>query len=294
MSPRVIRLRYAGTCAGCGQALPAGTRAWWDADARSTTCKACTDQASAAPSTENLEVGNVAVENVGAESTPEAGVSRAAGMAGGSARNKYERLHQAREERIDRQWGRLSGFVKFLSDDPQSTRAWARGSEGERRLAAHLLRTVGDRSVLLHDRKVPRTRGNIDHLAVAASGVWVIDAKNYTGLVQRRDKGGFFKTDYHLYVGGRDRIKIVDGLGWQIEAVRSALGDAEVSVHAALCFIEADWSFFAKPFQLDGVWVTWAQKLAEMIAAPGPLTLEKVTDVADRLAKALPPAVAAT
>lgn len=57
------------------------------------------------------------------------------------------------------------------------------GSEGERRLAAHLLRTVGDHAVLLHDRKVPRTRGNIDHLAVAASGVWVMDAKNYRGLV---------------------------------------------------------------------------------------------------------------
>jgi hypothetical protein len=64
--------------------------------------------------------------------------------------------------------------------------------------------------------------------------VWVIDAKNYTGLVQRRDKGGFFKTDYHLYVGGRDRSKIVAGLGWQIEAVRLVLGDAEVPVHAAL------------------------------------------------------------
>jgi len=120
--------------------------------------------------------------------------------------------------------------------------------------------------------------------------VWVIDAKNYKGLVQRRDKGGFFKTDYHLYVGGRDRAKIVDGLGWQIEAVRSAVGVAEVPVHAALCFIEADWNLFAKPFQLDGVWVTWAQKLAEMIAAPGPLTLEQVTDVADKLAVALPPA----
>ncbi len=215
-------------------------------------------------------------------------------MAGGSARHKYERLHQAREERIDRQWGRLSGVVKFLSDDPQLTRAWAKGSEGERRLAAHLLRVVGDRAVLLHDRKVPRTRGNIDHLAVAASGVWVIDAKNYAGLVQRRDKGGFFKTDYHLYVGGRDRTRIVAGLGWQVEAVRSGLGDAEVPVHAALCFIEADWSFFAKPFELNGVWVTWAQKLAEMIAAPGPLTPEKVTDVADRLAKALPPVVTAT
>ncbi len=216
---------------------------------------------------------------------PEAHVPRATGQAGGSARSKYERLHQAREERIDRQWGRLSGVVKFLSDDPQSTRAWAKGSEGERRLAAHLLRTVGDRAVLLHDRKVPRTRGNIDHLAVAASGVWVIDAKNYTGLVQRRDKGGWFKTDYHLYVGGRDRTKIVAGLGWQVEAVRSALGGVEVPIHAALCFIEADWNLFAKPFQLDSVWVTWAQKLAEMIAAPGPLTLPEVTEVADEPGK---------
>jgi len=239
-------------------------------------------------------LGTSGVGNVGVESTPEVVVSRAVGTAGGSARHKYERLHQAREDRIDRQWGRLSGVVKFLSDDPQSTRAWAKGSEGERRLAAHLLRTVGDRAVLLHDRKVPRTRGNIDHLAVAASGVWVIDAKNYRGLVQRRDKGGFFKTDYHLYVGGRDRTKIVDGLGWQVEAVRSALGDAEVPVHATLCFIEADWNLFAKPFQLGVVWVTWAQKLAEMIASPGPLTLEKVSHVADRLAKALPPAVTAT
>lgn len=76
--------------------------------------------------------------------------------------------------------------------------------------------------------------------------------------------------------------------------MRSALGATEVPIHAALCFIEADWNLFAKPFQLDGVWVTWAQKLAEMIAAPGPLTLEKVTDVADRLAKALPPAVFVT
>jgi hypothetical protein len=72
------------------------------------------------------------------------------------------------------------------------------------------------------------------------------------------------------------------------------MGDAEVPIHAALCFIEAGWNLFAKPFQLDGVWVTWAQKLAEMIAAPGLLTLEKVTDIAERLAKALPPAVTAT
>jgi hypothetical protein len=102
------------------------------------------------------------------------------------------------------------------------------------------------------------------------------------------------KTEYHLYVGGRDRTKIVDGLGWQVEAVRAALGGADVPVHAALCFIEAEWKLFAKPFQHDGVWVVWAAKLAEMIGAPGPLTLIDVTNVADRLAMALPPAVPTT
>lgn len=109
--------------------------------------------------------------------------------------------------------------MKFLSDDPQSIKAWAKGSEGERILADHMSRALGDRAVLLHDRTVPGTRGNIDHIAVAASGVWVIDTKNYKGLVELRDVGGWFRTDQRLYVGGRDRSKIVQGLGWKVQAI---------------------------------------------------------------------------
>ncbi len=193
-----------------------------------------------------------------------------------------------RAERIDQRWGRLAGVVKFLSDDPQSVRAWAKGSEGERRLAASLSERVGDRAVLLHDRKVPEARGNIDHLAVAASGIWVGDAKTYKGLVERRDKGGWFKTDYRLYVNKRDRTKLVHGLAWQVAAVRDVLGPREVPINAALCFVDAEWRLFAKPFVLDEVRVTWGAKLAEMIAAPGPLTEADVTAIADRLASALP------
>jgi hypothetical protein len=43
-------------------------------------------------------------------------------------------------------------------------------------------------------------------------------------------------------------------------------------------------------FKQNGVWVTWAKKLAEMIAAPAPLSLPEVADIAERLASALPPA----
>jgi len=284
MPAKLIRLRYAGTCNVCTSPLSPGTQAWWDGSSRTATCAECQAGQSESGMPASLPEPDLH-ETVFDEQAPPM-----SGPAGGSALREYEKRHRRREEKIDQRWGRLAGVVKFLSDDPQSTRAWAKGSEGERRLAAHLLKSVGDRAVLLHDRKVPGSRANIDHLAIAASGVWVIDAKHYKGSVEQRDVGGWFKTDKRLYVAGRDRTKIAEGLGWQIDAVQRALGEASAPINAALCFIEAEWKLFAKPFQQNGVWVTWAKKLAEMIAEPGPLTPEGVTDVADRLATALPPA----
>jgi hypothetical protein len=191
---------------------------------------------------------------------------------------------------IDQRSGRFAGLVKFLTDDPQSTKAWERGSEGERLLAACLVKRVGDRAVLLHDRKVPGTRGNIDHIAVAASGVWVIDAKNYRGRVEQRDKGGWFKTDLRLYVGGHDQTKKADRLGWQIDAVRDALGGIDAPITGVLCLTDAEgWSLFAKPFKQGDTWVVWPRKLTEMIGQSGDLTLADVTDVASQLAERLPP-----
>jgi len=296
MASRLIRLRYAGTCAGCARALPAGTKAWWDPGGRTATCSACQSAEAAAPAgvVTSEPAVDPAVSDAAQGSAP---APFSTGEAGVSARREYERRHQRREARIEQEWGRLSGVVKFLSNDPQSTRAWAKGSEGEQRLAWRLTRDVGDRAVLLHDRKVPGTRGNIDHLAVAASGIWVIDAKNYDGRVEQRDVGGWFRTDLRLYVGGRDRTKAAEGLGWQVDAVRKALDGAQlavsgaVPVHAALCFIEADWKLFAKPFSQGGVWVTWGKKLVEMIAAPGPLSTDEVMALAGHLANVLPPAV---
>jgi hypothetical protein len=283
MAARLIRLRYPSTCAQCEVALSAGTKAWWFADSGSGICGGCHgDHPGGTDRSDPVEVA------AGIVSPPDRGVA-AAGIAGASARREYQRRHDRREKRIDQKWGRLAGVVKFVSDDPQSTTAWAKGSEGERRLAAHLERALGDRAVLLNDRKVPGTRGNIDHLAIASSGVWVIDAKNYAGMVEHRDVGGWFRSDLRIYVGGRDRTTIADGMGWQLDAVRTELAGTAVPVRGAVCFIEAEWKLFAKPFQHDGVWVTWAMKLAEMIDESGALTPAVVTDIADRLASALPP-----
>ncbi len=279
----MIRLRYPSKCAHCEVALPGGTNAWWDVDDRSGSCLGC--HGDRLDDTDAIGPREVAAGTVSAPGPGLAGV----GVAGASARQEYLHRHDRREERIEAKWGRLAGVVKFVSDDPQSTMAWAKGSDGERRLAAHLQGALGERAVLLHDRKVPGTCGNIDHLAIASSGVWVIDAKNYTGVVEHRDVGGWLRSDLRIYVGGRDRTKIAGGMGWQLDAVRAALDGVPVPVHAAVCFIEGEWKLFAKPFQHAGVWVTWAKKLAEMIAEQGPLSMGEVAGVANRLGTALPP-----
>ncbi len=282
---RTIRLRYAGKCSGCGTELQAGTEAHWDRATRSITCLRCLDGASSAPPEPPASAAPGLVESRQPAPRPTLSPSDA----GGSAQAEYERRHRKREERLDARWGRFAGVAKFLSDDPQSTKAWARGAQGERRLAAHLTRVLGDRAVFLHDRK--HGRANIDHLVVASSGVWVIDAKNYEGRVEHRNVGGWFgPADNRIFVGGRDKTKLAAGLGWQVEAVRSALGELDVPVQPVLCFTSSDWGLFAKPFRHDGVLVTWASKLAELIAEPGPLGPEDVEIVAQRLGQRLKPA----
>ncbi len=209
--------------------------------------------------------------------------------AGASCQAEYDRHHQKRARTLERRWGRLAGVAKALSDDPQSTKAWARGADFERRLARDLDRLLGDRAVFLHDRRVGRA--NIDHLVVAATGVWIVDAKNYKGLVEHRNVAGWLRRpDWRILVDSHDRTKLARGLEWQVEAVDDALAGIDAPIHPVLCFPVAAWGIFARPFRHQDVLVTWAKKLAELIVAPGGLTPAQVELVVGRLDQALPPA----
>jgi hypothetical protein len=81
----------------------------------------------------------------------------------------------------------------------------------------------------------------------------------------------------------------------QTQAIRSALGEPmirefELETRVALCFVNAEWSLFAKPMLLDGVWVGWGKALRERLGAPGHLDAEHLILLARRIAEALPPA----
>src|SRR5690606_38162583 len=120
---------------------------------------------------------------------------------------------------------------------------------------------VGDRFRVLHDRRIPRTRANIDHIVVASSGVWVVDPKRYLDKHPAlKIEGGVLRPRIEkLVVGGREHTKLVNGVIKQVDLVRSAV-DPEVPVRGVLCFIEADWPLFGGDFTINGIDVMWPKK----------------------------------
>ncbi len=283
MGRKQLALRRPDRCSVCGVDLVAGTTAEWDSDLKTVTCLACSVTSAPPPTADARSEPRLV------QSTPPVEID--VGVAGASARRQADRRTAQREARIEEKWGsgRMGRIVKALSDDPQTTRAWREGAAGEERVARRLEERLEGQAVLLHDRRVPGTRGNIDHLVIAASGVWIVDAKRYKGKVEKRDKGGWFRTDLHLYVGGRDQTKLVEKMQWQHDAVRAALGSDEVPLHLALTFVDAEWPlFFAKPLRFDDVWVSWPAKLADLIAEPGPLSGDDIERVARELSVRLP------
>ncbi len=113
------------------------------------------------------------------------------GGAGESASQEYERRRAKDEARIRQRWGRFGGIAVALSDERQSTRAWSIGAAGEEIVGARLDAIASERIRVLHDRRIPGSRANIDHLLVTPGGVWVIDAKRYRGRPELRIEGGY-------------------------------------------------------------------------------------------------------
>lgn len=207
--------------------------------------------------------------------------------AGSSSRREYERRKANDEARIRERWGKLGGIAVALSDEKQSTKAWSSGAAGEAAVGARLDGLASEGIRVLHDRRIPRSKANIDHIVVTPSGVWVIDTKRYIGPApQKRVGGGIIRPRVELLTWkGRDKSALVDGVLKQVGHVREVVGD--VPVFGVLCFVDADWGFFPDAFTVNGVHVVWPKKLAGMIVKSGEPSID-VASVAEQIAQRLP------
>ena len=301
---KTMRLRYAGRCRECGADLPVGTAAVYDRTTKTVACLECAaaptpiEPVTSEPAGSDLEA--LATADVPTEPEPEPPSPPAeaphvvVGAAGASAQREYERRKNRRETRIRDAHPRLGGVLLALSDDPQSTRAWATGAHGEEVLGRRLDGLAQHGVRVLHDRRIPPTKANIDHIAVGSSGVFVIDAKRYKGRPNLRVEGGLFRPRTEkLMVGSRDCTKLVAGVQKQLGRVRAALERADLAetpVRGMLCFVEGDWPLIGGAFMIDDLYVLWPKKAVEHLIKPGPLGDAAIRRVRRVLADAFPPA----
>jgi hypothetical protein len=161
---------------------------------------------------------------------------------------------------------------------------------GEERLGG-ILDSLADRGVrVLHDRRIPRSRANIDHIAVGAAGVFVIDAKRYKGRPSLRVEGGILRPRTEtLMVGGRRSNNLIDGMHKQLAVVQGVIG-REVPITGMVVFLGADWPLIGGAFVTQQVKVLWPKKAAETITQPGTLDAAQIDALHRALADVLKPA----
>lgn len=201
-SDKRLTLRYTGACRLCGRELAARVEAICERATKTVRCVEC-------PTTTPVSVEAIdVVDTVEAELS--AHPQSDSGAAGSSARREYTSRKANGEERLREKWGRLGGIAVALSGDKQSTKAWA---VGEERLGVRLDSLASDDIAVLHDRRIPGSRANIDHIAIIRSGIWVIDAKHYKGRPELKIEGGILRPRVErVLVGRRDCTKLVDGM----------------------------------------------------------------------------------
>lgn len=278
---KVMALRRADTCATCTSALPAGTTAVWVASERRTYCRPCYGSPT---------------EPFAPSCVPEQASATSVPAAGASAQREYERRARNREERVRTRHPRLGGLLLALSEEPSSTRVWSQGAAGERAVASTLNGLDGEHVLVLHDRRLRHpdgrlSRANVDHLAVTAGGVWVIDAKTHRGTLEVRRAGGLLSPRVEkLYIGGRDKTSLLDGLQRQVEAVRTQLTavEADVPVRGALCFVGTELPWFGSA--IGGVPLVGRRGLKKLMRQPGDFSAELREAVTAYLAERFPSA----
>lgn len=285
-----MKLRYAGKCRLCGTALPARTDAIYERTNKTVRCLDCSATAAARefappktpadPAVESIGVVETLVpiapvpagQNVDATKPPqliatptEPEMEVAADTAGASARQEYERRRAKDEARLRDKWGRFGNIAVAMASERQSTAAWRIGAVGEERLGAVLDTFVCAQLATLHDRRIPGSRANIDHMVITPAGIWVIDAKRYKGRPDLKVEGGILRpVTTKLTVAGRDRTNLVDGVLKQVDRVSQAVPGAPVT--GVLCFLEADWPLIGGALKTRGVHVVWPRKLYKMLA----------------------------
>ena len=144
-------------------------------------------------------------------------------------------------------------------DSTNEPSSWRKGAEGEE-IVGRILEDLsqGRGFITIHDRQIPGSVANIDHIVVTRVKVFVVDAKNYADKI---DFGKllalYFGGKAILKINGRNRNDLREGIEKQVQIVEQLLAKAgiDIPVQGVLAFVRAKWdmAFFLRPKSINGV-----------------------------------------
>lgn len=158
--------------------------------------------------------------------------------------------------------GFLAGGATFgLLRRSRSELAWRKGASGERRVGRVLdsLQESGVRT--LHDRKMPNSPANIDHVVVSPVGVFTVETKSYDGRLEVRARGS------QLWINGRNRSSMMSQARQQADAVRAVLNgqNMDIPTYPMLCFVGTSLPLLFPPREIAGVVVCTPRSLTRRL-----------------------------
>jgi hypothetical protein len=122
--------------------------------------------------------------------------------------------------------------------------------------------------------------------------VFVIDAKNYTGMVAIRSTGFLGLGESRLYVGRRDVTPLAEKMTKQVDAVRTALADLPeaggVPITPVLAFVQAEWPLFFTPDEYGDVLIEGEGSTCRLVSRDGAMPWKTCVLLAHRIAQRLP------
>lgn len=160
---------------------------------------------------------------------------------------------------------------------------WERGAHGEGALAEIMAPLAADGYYHMNDRAFPGSRANLDHLLIGPAGIFVIDAKSWTGEIKIAGKS--------LRQNGRSRDKHLEFMRVQAVEVASILdeviGNHRPPVRPVMCFVECDG--IATPGSVDRVHLLNSSDLVPFVRSfPGDLDQGAIDDLMRGLLERLP------
>ena len=110
----------------------------------------------------------------------------------------------------------------------------------------------------------------VDHVALSPNGVWLVKVETADGRIERRDVGDWFTAEPRLSVNGRDRTEVVLQIHQTEHSVARAVVGSPIEtlpIYQVICFEVVAPGWIDRPFEFDGVWVTWSHNLIEPMLA---------------------------